>query len=400
MISNRMNSIKPSATLIIGAKAKEMKNKGIKAVDLSAGEPDFHTPNHIKNAGIEAINNNQTYYTAVAGIAPLRDAISNYLFRKNGVRFAQNEIVVSVGAKQAIFNAIMSIINPGDEVIIPAPCWVSYAEMVSIADGKSVIIPPEKEERFKLLPSALQNAITPQTKCLILNSPNNPTGVVYNKDELHAIGNILKEHPEIMVISDEIYTEIFFGQDKVHTLLELFPDMKDRIIVINGVSKAYSMTGWRIGYVACNNAVANAISTLQSQSTSSASTMSQYAALAALNGDQSCIKDYVKSFKARQQKAENILSKSPLLDVYIGEGTFYLFVGCEKVIGMTTPKGKVISNSIDFSQYLLEDYLVATVPGEAFCANGFFRISYAISAEELVKGCNNIVEACNALVMN
>jgi len=395
-----MNSIKPSATLIIGAKAKEMKNKGIKAVDLSAGEPDFHTPNHIKNAGIEAINNNQTYYTAVAGIAPLRDAISNYLFRKNGVRFAQNEIVVSVGAKQAIFNAIMSIINPGDEVIIPAPCWVSYAEMVSIADGKSVIIPPEKEERFKLLPSALQNAITPQTKCLILNSPNNPTGVVYNKDELHAIGNILKEHPEIMVISDEIYTEIFFGQDKVHTLLELFPDMKDRIIVINGVSKAYSMTGWRIGYVACNNAVANAISTLQSQSTSSASTMSQYAALAALNGDQSCIKDYVKSFKARQQKAENILSKSPLLDVYIGEGTFYLFVGCEKVIGMTTPKGKVISNSIDFSQYLLEDYLVATVPGEAFCANGFFRISYAISAEELVKGCNNIVEACNALVMN
>lgn len=397
IISTRLNAIKPSPTLAVVRKTLELKRAGIDIIALGAGEPDFDTPGNIKEAAIRAIKDGFTKYTNVEGMPALKEAIKAKFKRENNIDYDLDEIIVSTGGKQVIYNLFMASLNKGDEVIIPAPYWVSYPDMVLLAEGTPVFANCGIESNFKLSGKALEQLITPKTKWLINNSPSNPTGASYSHSELENIAEILRKHPHVNVMSDDIYEHITFDGFKFYTLAEIAPDLKDRIFTVNGVSKAYSMTGWRIGYGAGSKALIKAMTIIQSQSTSNPCSISQAAAVEALNGVQGYIVQNALNFEKKRDLALSILQRVKYFECYKPEGAFYLFIKCDKIFGAKTKSGKVINNSNDFGEYLLEEAKVAVVPGIAFGLEGYFRISYATSMEELEEACLRIEQACNSI---
>ena len=396
-IAKRVSFIKPSPTLVITKKAGELKKQGKNIISLSAGEPDFDTPIHVKQAAVDAINAGMTKYTAVDGTTELKNAIINKFKEDNNLEYNINQITVGTGGKQVLYNAIMATVNPGDEVIIAAPYWVSYPDIVNLAEGKPIIVECPLEDGFKLTPEKLEKHITPKTKWLILNSPNNPSGAVYSKDELQALADVLLRHPHVYILSDDIYEYLVYGDKEFHTIAAVEPKLFDRTLTMNGVSKSYSMTGWRIGYAGGPENLIKAIMTLQSQSTSNPCSISQAAALAALSSDRSFLKDWVKSFKSRRDKIIGLLNKAPGINCTISDGAFYVLPDCRKLFGKTTPNGTVIKNSEDFVNYLLDYVEVAVVHGSAFGIEGYFRISYVTSDAILEEAGQRIIKACSDL---
>ena len=397
LIAKRMSLIKPSPTMAVTKMAAEMKAAGQDIIGLGAGEPDFDTPDHIKNAAIEAIKNGETKYTAVDGTPALKKAIAKKFYKDNSIEYNIDEIIVSVGGKQVLYNALMSSINPGDEVIIPSPFWVSYPDMVSLAGGVPIIIEGKEKNNFKIQPEDIRDKISTKTKWIIINSPSNPTGSSYSAEELRDIGNLLLEYENIFVMSDDIYEKIIYDDFKFFSLAEVVPELKDRILTVNGVSKAYAMTGWRIGYAGGPKHLITAMSKLQSQSTSNPSSISQAAALAALEGPEEFLLERNEKFKTRRDMVVNMLNECNGLSCIKPSGAFYVYPSCSGIIGKSSKEGKLIENSIDFSAYLLESAGVAVVPGSAFGADHFFRISYATSDSILEEACNRIKKACEQL---
>lgn len=389
-----MSLIKPSPTIAVTDKANRLKSEGKKIYVLAAGEPNFDTPDHIKKAAIQAINEGKTKYTAVHGTRELKEAIINKLKMDNNLEYTLSQICVGAGAKQVLFNLFMATINSGDEAIIPAPYWVSYVDMVSLFGGLPIVV--ECKQNFKLTPELLESNITEKTKWLILNSPNNPAGIVYTYDELKSIAQVLLKHPNVNVVTDDIYEHIVYDET-FFTIAQVEPKLYDRVFVVNGVSKAYAMTGWRIGYIAGRSDIVKAISTLQPQSTSNPNSIAQAAAVEALNGDHSFLKERTKIFKDRRDFVVKKLNSASGLSASIPQGAFYLFVSCEGLLNKSTKSGKVINSDLDFAEYLLEDHLVAIVPGIAFGLKNFIRISYATSQEQLEIGCDSITKACEML---
>lgn len=389
-ISDRVNSLAASATLAMSQKSAELKAQGVDVINLSVGEPDFPTPDHIKQAAKEAIDQNFTFYTAVAGYPSLRKAIADKLARENGVSYTPDQIVVGTGAKQELCNVILATINPGDEVIIPTPAWVSYVEMVKLAEGRVVEVPASIEQDFKITPAQLRAAITPATRMLLLCSPSNPTGSVYTPEELQALVDVLVEFPDIMVMADEIYEHINFG-GKIRSLGS-FPEIADRVIIINGVSKAYAMTGWRIGYCAAPLPIAKAVNKLQGQYTSGTSSIAQKAAEAAYTGSQECVEAMRLAFERRRDLVVSLAREIPGLKVNEPQGAFYLFPEVSAFIGKKYGD-KVIATSGDLALYLLDRAHVATVDGDAFCAPGYIRLSYATSDDNIREAMRRIREA-------
>ena len=397
LIAERMSLIKPSPTMAVTKMAAEMKAAGKDIIGLGAGEPDFDTPDHIKNAAIEAIKNGETKYTAVDGTPALKKAIAKKFYKDNSIEYNIDEIIVSVGGKQVLYNALMSSINPGDEVIIPSPFWVSYPDMVSLAGGVPIIVEGKEKNNFKIQPEDIRDKISTKTKWIIINSPSNPTGSSYSKEELRDIGNLLLEYENIFVMSDDIYEKIIYDDFKFFSLAEVVPELKDRILTVNGVSKAYAMTGWRIGYAGGPKHLITAMSKLQSQSTSNPSSISQAAALAALEGPEEFLLERNERFKTRRNMVVKMLNECNGLSCIKPSGAFYVYPSCSGIIGKSSKEGKLIENSIDFSAYLLESVGVAVVPGSAFGADPFFRISYATSDSILEEACNRIKKACEQL---
>lgn len=394
-ISNRVQAVAPSQTLAMSQKSQELKAQGVDVINLSVGEPDFNTPAHIKEAAIKAIDDNFTFYTPVPGYMSLRKAISAKLKNENGVDFAPEQIIVSGGAKQSLCNVVLAVINPGDEVVIPTPAWVSYVEMVNLAEGKSVVVPASIEQDFKVTPEQLEAAITPRTRMVMFNSPSNPTGSVYTRDELQALVNVLAKYPDVLVLSDEIYEHINFTGS--FTSLASFPEIADRVCVVNGVSKAYAMTGWRIGFLAAPLWLARATSKLQSQYTSGASSIAQKAAEAAYIGPQECVEDMRKAFERRRDLVVGLAKAIPGLKVNEPQGAFYLFPEVSSYFGKKYGD-TVINNDSDLAMYLLEVGHVATVAGSAFCAPGYIRLSYATADEVIVEAMERIKTALAQLI--
>lgn len=394
-ISERVQSLAPSATLAMSQKSNELKAKGVDVINLSVGEPDFETPAHIKDAAKRSIDENFTFYTPVPGYMSLRKAVSEKFAKENGVTYSPEQIVVSNGAKQALCNVILATINPGDEVIIPMPAWVSYVEMVKLAGGTTVEVKADITQNFKMTPSQLEAAITPSTRMLLLCSPSNPTGSIYSRDELKALVEVLAKHPDIMVLSDEIYEHINFTGS--FTSMASFEEIADRTIIINGVSKAYAMTGWRIGYCAAPLWLAKAVTKLQGQYTSNASSIAQKAAEAAYTGSQECVAEMNKAFERRRDLVVELASAIPGLKVNRPQGAFYLFPEVTAYIGKTTPEGVKIASSSDLAMYLLEKGHVATVDGGAFGMEGYIRLSYATSDNNLREAMRRIAEALSRL---
>ena len=395
-ISERIQKLSPSATLAMSQKSAELKASGVDVINMSVGEPDFDTPHHIKEAAKKAIDDNFSRYTPVAGYLSLRKAVSDKLSRENNIEFTPEQIVVGNGAKQELCNALLACINPGDEVIIPTPAWVSYVEMVKLAEGVTVEVPAGIESNFKITAEQLRAAITPKTKMLMLDSPSNPTGSIYTRDELKALADVLAEYPGILILADEIYEHINFV-DKVHSISE-FESVRDRVIIVNGVSKAYAMTGWRIGYLAAPLPIAKAVSKLQGQYTSGASSIAQKAAEAAYTGSQECIEEMRKAFERRRDLIVELASQIPGWEVNRPDGAFYLFPKVEAYVGKVKPDGKKIENVGEYVMYLLEEAHVACVDGEAFCAPGYMRLSYATSDENIREAIRRIAEASARLV--
>ena len=389
-LSDRLNRLSPSATLAMSQKSSELQAQGIDVVNMSVGEPDFPTPQHIKAAAVKAIEENWTKYSPVPGYPDLKKAISNKLKTENGLDYAPNQILVSNGAKQSVCNAIMAIVNAGDEVIIPAPYWVSYPQMVLLAEGTPIFVEAKIDQDFKITPEQLEAAITPRTRALILCSPCNPTGSVYSKDELEKLKNVLVKHERVIVIADEIYEHInYVGK---HASMGEFEDLKDRVVIINGVSKAYAMTGWRIGFIAAPEWIVKGCNKLQGQYTSGPCSISQKAAVAAYNSDQQCVEDMRQAFERRKNLIVKLTKEVPGLEVNNPEGAFYLFPKCSSFFGKTDGE-RVIKNSTDFAMYLLEVGHVATVGGDAFGAPECFRMSYATSDENICEAIKRIKEA-------
>ena len=397
IVASRMSRIKPSPTLLMARKARELKAKNIDVISLSVGEPDFDTPDNIKQKAIDAIWSGQTKYTEIEGTKDLRNAIITKLKRENGLEFEMSQVMASTGGKQVIYNAMMASLNPGDEVIIPAPYWVSYADIVALAEGESVIVSCPIEIDFKITPDLLEQNITKKTKWLILNSPNNPTGAVYSKKELEALADILRKYPYIYIFSDDIYEHIIYSDEKFYTLAEVAPDLKDRCFICNGVSKGYSMTGWRLGYGAGPKDLIVAMSVLQSQSTTSASSITQAAAVEALNGIQSFILENRRNFQEKRDLAISLLANIPGIKCNIPDGAFYLFPECRDLFGQKTPNGHIIQDGNDLATYFLEQAHVAVVPGVAFGMEGYFRFSYATSKELIAEACARIKKAIENL---
>ena len=397
LIAERMSLIKPSPTMAVSKLAAEMKAAGKDVIGLGAGEPDFDTPDHIKNAAITAIKNGETKYTAVDGTPALKKAIVNKFYKDNNIEYKIDEIIVSVGGKQVLFNALMSSINPGDEVIIPAPYWVSYPDMVALAGGIPIIVEGKESNNFKVIPDDIKNKISDKTKWIIINSPSNPTGSSYTKNELKDLGNLLLNYENIFIMSDDIYEKIIYDDFKFYSLAEVVPALKDRILTVNGVSKAYAMTGWRIGYAGGPKELISSMAKLQSQSTSNPSSISQAAALAALEGPEEFLSERNDKFRIRRDMVVDMLNNCNGLSCLKPSGAFYVYPSCSGVIGKSSSNGKVIENSIDFSSYLLESEGVAVVPGSAFGADPFFRISYATSDSILEEACKRIKKACEQL---
>ncbi len=390
-ISPRVKALAVSQTLAMSQKSAELKAQGIDIINLSVGEPDFNTPDHIKQAGIKAIEENYSFYSPVPGYMSLRKAIADKLSRENGLSFEPTQIVVGNGAKHSLCNVIMATVAPGDEVIIPTPAWVSYVEMVKLAEGKSVLVPTGLEQNFKITPAQLEAAITPRTTAIILCSPSNPTGSVYTREELQSLVDVLARHPQVLVIADEIYEHInYTGGDFVS--LASFPEIADRTVVINGVSKAYAMTGWRIGYCAAPLEIAKAVTKLQGQFTSGASSIAQKAAEAAYTGPQDCVEEMRRAFERRRDLVVRLAREIPGLGVNEPQGAFYLFPEVSAYIGRSFGD-RVIKDSGDLAMYLLDEAHVATVDGAAFCAPGYIRLSYATSDENIVEAMRRIAAA-------
>jgi len=397
IIAARLTRIKPSPTIAVTNKARELKAAGRDVIGLGAGEPDFDTPEPIKQAAIRAIEAGDTKYTAVDGTPALKQAIVAKFKRENGLEYTPDQITVGVGGKQVLYNALMATLNPGDEVIIPAPYWVSYPDMTLLAEGVPVPVECSAESGFKLQPADLERAITPKTRWLILNSPSNPTGAAYSRAELKALAEVLLRHPQVWVMSDDIYEHLIYDGFQFSTIAEVEPALYERTLTINGVSKAYAMTGWRIGYAGGPKALIKAIAAIQSQSTSNPTSISQAAAVAALNGPQDFIPERAAVFHQRRDLIVSMLNQAHGLSCPRPEGAFYVYPCCAGVIGQTTPDGKVIATDEDFVTYLLEAEGVAVVQGAAFGLSPFFRISYATSTENLEEAGRRIQRACAAL---
>lgn len=397
IISSVLTRIKPSATLESGKRIAELRATGRKVVALNAGQPDFDTPDHIKKAAIDAIQRGETKYTPVAGLRALRDAIVRKLERENGVTYKWNETIVSTGGKQVIANAILATVEQGDEVIIPAPYWVSYPELVALCGGTPVVVEATIGSSYKLTPEALELAITPRTKWLILNSPSNPTGAVYTVEELLGLIDVLVRHPHVWVMTDDLYEHLVYTGESAKHIVALEPGLRERTLIVNGVSKAYAMTGWRIGYGAGPVPLIKAMDSLQSQMTTSACTISQWAAVEALDGPQEFLAEWREVFRKRRDLVLSLLSVAKGLRCETPQGAFYVFPNCEGVIGLRTNSGVVLSNDEDFARELLEQEGVGVVAGAGFGSPMSFRISYASSEENLREACEGIVRFCNSL---
>lgn len=389
-VSARLAALAPSQTLAMSQKSNELRAQGVDVINLSVGEPDFNTPDHIKLAAKKAIDDNFSFYSPVPGYMDLRKAICAKLKNENALDFTPEQIVVSTGAKQALCNAILAIINPGDEVIVPAPYWVSYVEMVKLAEGKNVIVEAGIEQDFKITPAQLEAAITPKTRMLVLCSPSNPTGSVYSRDELHALAKVLERHPNVLILADEIYEHINYVG--THQSMAQFPELDGRVIIINGVSKAYAMTGWRIGFLAAPLWIAKACNKLQGQYTSGASSIAQKAAVAAFSGDQSCVEEMRKAFERRRDLIFGLVSEIPGMKVNKPHGAFYLFPDVSSYFGKSYDKYHIATSS-DLAMYLLEVGHVASVAGDAFGSPSCLRFSYATSDENLIEAMSRVRSA-------
>lgn len=402
-IADRIKDLAVSATLAMSQKSSELKAAGIDVVNLSVGEPDFPTPAHIKEAAIAAIENNYSHYTPVPGYLSLREAIAAKLKSENHACYTPAQIVVGTGAKQALSNVIMAVVNPGEEVVIPVPAWVSYVEMVKLASGKPVLIPAGMEQGFKITPGQLEAAITPRTRLLMLCSPSNPSGAVYTRAEMQGLAEVLKNHPDVMILSDEIYEHINYTPEG-HTSWGEFPEVADRLVIVNGVSKAYAMTGWRIGYMAGPEAVAKAVSKLQGQTTSGTCSIAQKAAEAAYTGSQECVKEMLDAFRRRRDLIVGLAKEIPGLELEEPQGAFYIFPKVEFYLGKqyipadSNASPRVITTDADLAMYLLEEAHVATVAGSAFCLPGYLRMSYAASDDQLRIAMSRIGSALKKLV--
>lgn len=393
----RLSRIQPSPSTIAAAKARELREAGVAVLDLTVGEPDFDTPDNVKAAGIAAIERGDTKYTAVNGTVALRRAIRERLLRRTGIEYADAQLSVGSGAKHVIFTALLATLDPGDEVLIPAPYWVSYPDMVLLGDGVPVIVPCPIEDDFKLTPARLRAALTPRTRWLILNTPSNPTGAVYTHDELAGLAAVLDEHPDVLVLVDEIYDEVFLGTGHCAGLLEVAPRLADRVLLVNGVSKTYAMTGWRLGYCAGPAEVVRAINTLQSHMSSCPSSISQAAAAEALTGDQSFVARAARQYRARRDLVVDRINAIDGLRALAGDGAFYVFVDCSGVIGRRTPSGDVIDSDDAFVTFLLEHARVATITGSAYGLSPFFRVSFATGEDTLAAATAAIADAVGRL---
>ena len=389
VLSNRVRKVRPSQTLAITAQAAELRTRGKDVISLGAGEPDFDTPEHIKSAAVEAIRSGFTKYTAVDGIAELKSAIIDKFRRDNGLEYTGDQILVSCGAKQSLYNLLQAVINPGDEVVIPAPYWVSYPDMVLLAEGVPVIAKARLEQRFKITPEQLDSALTDKTRLFVINSPSNPTGVSFSREELEAFGEVLCRYPQVIIATDDIYEHIVWGEGPFCNIAMACPDLLDRIMVLNGVSKAYAMTGWRIGYAAGPAEIIKAMKKIQSQSTSGASSISQAASVAALSGGQSCVTDMVAEFRKRHDYAVDALNRIAGISCLAGDGTFYAFPDASEAIANKPG----LENDLDLASFLIHEGGVAIVPGSAFGSPGNFRISFATSMENLESAIERIAVA-------
>jgi len=397
LIAQRLQRISPSQTIAISSKARALKAAGKDVISLSAGEPDFDTPDHIKEAAIRAIRAGETKYTDVVGTPALRRAVAEKFRRDNGLDYAPEEIIVSSGGKQVIFNAMLATLEPGDEVIIPTPCWVSYPDIVTLAEGKPVLIPCSSNNRFKLRPEDLEAAITPRTKWFVLNSPCNPTGAAYSAAELQAICEVLMRHPNVWVFTDDIYEKLVYGDFRFATIVQVEPRLRARTVTMNGCSKAYAMTGWRIGFAGAPRELIAAMDKLQSQSTTNPSSISQAAALQALQGPQDSIPEMVKVYQERRDMVVAMLNAAPGITCHSPEGAFYVFPSIAGCLGKTSRSGHRIVDDEAFVIALLEEEGVATVHGAAFMAPNHFRISYATATELLREACLRIQRFCQGL---
>ena len=397
LLSPRMALVRPSPTLAVTDNAKALKAKGLDVIVLAQGEPDMDTPANICEAAVQAIRAGQTRYTPVNGTVELKKAIVAKFLRDHAMTINPNDVIIGTGGKQVLFNALVATLGEGEEVLIPAPCWVSYPDMAILAGGNAVTVACGAETNFKITPAQLQKAITPRTRWLILNSPSNPTGSVYTEQELRLLGDVLKSHPNVLVMVDDMYEKLLFDGTTFCTLAQAAPAIADRILTVNGVSKAYCMTGWRIGYGHGPSWLIEAMSTIQSQSTSNPSSISQAAAVEALNGPQDFIAKHNVIFQRRRDMVVRLLNECPGITCLKPQGAFYVYPSCAGTLGKTTPKGKKINNDFDFATALLDEKLVAVVPGEAFGLAPYFRISYATSDAILEEACKRIHAFCASL---
>ncbi len=396
-ISKTTGQIKPSATIALSTRTAELKKNGKDIISLGAGEPDFDTPDHIKQAAIKAIEEGQTKYTVVDGTYELKQAICAKFKRDNNLDFLPENITVSNGGKQIIFNALMATLDQGDEVIIPAPYWVSYPDMVTLCGGSPIIAETSEDTNFKLTPEKLESLITPRTKWLFLNSPSNPSGCAYSYDEIKSLAKILLKYPNVWVLSDDIYEHIIFDDFKFTTIADAEPELKGRVLTMNGVSKAYAMTGWRIGYAGAPKILIDAMRKIQSQSTSNPCSISQAAATSALKGDQKFLKTRAESFKKRRDYVVQKLNEIEDISCLNPEGGFYVFPNCSGILGKKTQSGQIIKNDLELCEYLLEDAGICLVYGQAFGLKGYFRISYASSMGSLIMACEKIKKSIDKL---
>jgi aspartate aminotransferase len=397
-LANALSRVKPSATIAVTQKARDLKAQGREVVSLSVGEPDFDTPEHICQAAIRAIERGETRYTPVLGIPPLREAVAKKFKRENGLDYKAADTIVATGGKHILFNAFLATLNPGDEVIVPAPYWVSYPEMVAICGGTSVTVATRMEQGFKLQPEDLERAISPKTKWLVLNSPSNPSGAAYSRDEMKKVTDVLLRHPRVHVLTDDIYEHLVYGDFQFVTPAQVEPNLFERTLTMNGVSKAYAMTGWRIGYGAGPAPLIKAMDLLQGQQTSGACSIAQWAAVEALEGPQEHLAIFRNAFQERRDLVVSMLNQAKYLKCPVPEGAFYVFPSCAGAIGRKTPEGKLIESDVDFVTALLEAEGVAVVQGSAFGTGPNFRVSYAASAALLEKACHKIQTFCGSLL--
>lgn len=397
ILAERLNSVKASPSMMAKSRVDGLRAAGRRIIDFTIGEPDFPTPPHIVAAGVEALRNGQTRYTASTGTPALRQAIVEKLARENQLVFTPEQVVVGCGAKQIIHEALAASLNAGDEVIVPAPYWVSYPDMVAINGGVPVVVPCGKVSGFKLTAPALEAAITPRTRWLILNSPNNPSGAVYTEAELGVLAEVLSRHPSVWLMTDEIYEHFVYGAAAHRSMLQVAPALAERTLVVNGMSKSYAMTGWRVGFGAGPLPLMRAIALLLSQSTSCAASMSQAAAVAALNGPQQCVASAVADFSARRDRMVELLNAVPGIECSHPDGAFYVFPDVSGLLGKQRSDGRVLGNDLDIMLFLLEEAGVATIDGESYGMPGFLRMSFATSIEQVDQGCRNIREACASL---